>query len=55
MLLLKKQNFLLFIGANVVDISGPFCSPLSGKFLFLRLNKILVAASLGHSREPYGI
>ena len=53
--LLLKKNFLFFIDANVFDISGPFCCPLSGKFLFLRLNKILVAASLGHSREPYGI
>ena len=52
-MLLKKQNFLFFIGANVVDISGPFVCPLSGIFLFLRLNKILVAASLGHCREPY--
>ena len=52
-MLLKKQNFLFFIGANVVDISGPFVCPLSGIFLFLRLNKILVAACLGHCREPY--
>ena len=50
-MLLKKFFFIDFIGANVVDISGPFGCHLNGKFLVLRLNKILVAASLGHCRE----
>ena len=53
--LAQKNNFFFFIEAKVVDISGPFGCPLSGIFLILRLNKIFVAASLGHCREPYGI